>query len=144
MSSTTYMAKPGDIERQWFIVDATGKPLGRLASQVAAILRGKHKPIFTPNVDTGDHVIIINAEKVVLTGRKAEQKLYTRYSGYPGGLKVITAGRFLATRPERLVERAVKGMLPHNTLGRAMGRKLKVYKGGAHPHAAQQPQVLEV
>lgn len=144
MSSTTYMAKPGDIERKWFIVDATGKPLGRLASQVAAILRGKHKPIFTPNVDTGDHVIVINAEKVILTGRKAEQKLYTRYSGYPGGLKVITAGRFLATRPERLVEKAVKGMLPHNTLGRAMGRKLKVYKGGVHPHAAQQPEVLEV
>ncbi|MEW6308415.1 MAG: 50S ribosomal protein L13 [Bacillota bacterium] len=144
MSSTTYMAKPGDIERKWFIVDATGKPLGRLASQVAAILRGKHKPIFTPNVDTGDHVIVINAEKVILTGRKAEQKLYTRYSGYPGGLKVITAGRFLATRPERLVEKAVKGMLPHNTLGRAMGRKLKVYKGGVHPHAAQQPEVLEL
>lgn len=144
MSSTTYMAKPGDIERKWFIVDATGKPLGRLASQVAAILRGKHKPIFTPNVDTGDHVIVLNAEKVILTGRKAEQKLYTRYSGYPGGLKVITAGRFLATRPERLVEKAVKGMLPHNTLGRAMGRKLKVYKGGVHPHAAQQPEVLEV
>jgi len=140
----TYTAKPNEITRKWYVVDATGKSLGRLASQVAKILRGKHKPIFTPHVDTGDHVVIINAEKVVLTGRsKPEEKIY-RHSQYPGGLKSTTYGKMLATKPERLVMRVVKGMLPHNTLGALMLKKLRVYRGPEHPHESQKPEKLEI
>ncbi|MEW6725052.1 MAG: 50S ribosomal protein L13 [Bacillota bacterium] len=140
---TTYMAKSEDVNRKWYVVDATGQTLGRLASRVAAILRGKHKPIYTPHVDTGDHVIVVNADKVVLTGKKLGQKLYKRYSGYPGGLKEITYEKLMKTHPERAIEHAVKGMLPHTRLGRKMGKKLRVYAGPEHPHAAQQPETLE-
>jgi len=140
----TYTAKPKEIVRKWYVVDAAGRPLGRLASQVAKILRGKHKPIFTPHVDTGDHVIIINAEKVVLTGRsKPDQKIY-RHSQYPGGLKATTYGKMLAERPDRLIMRTVKGMLPHNTLGASVLKKLRVYRGPEHPHEAQHPELLEI
>lgn len=139
----TFVAKPHELERKWYVVDAEGKVLGRLASEVAAILRGKHKPIYTPHVDTGDNVIIINAEKVVLSGKKLEQKMYYRHSGYPGGLKQMDYKTFLKTKPELLVEKAVKGMLPHNRLGAAMFKKLKVYSGAEHPHTAQKPEVLE-
>ncbi|MGM9571569.1 MAG: 50S ribosomal protein L13 [bacterium] len=139
----TFVAKPHELERKWYVVDAEGKVLGRLASEVAAILRGKHKPIYTPHVDTGDHVIIINAEKVVLSGKKLEQKMYYRHSGYPGGLKQMDYKTFLKTKPELLVEKAVKGMLPHNRLAAAMFKKLKVYSGAEHPHTAQKPEVLE-
>lgn len=137
---TTYIAKPGEIERKWYVMDATGQPLGRLAAQAARILRGKHKPIYTPHLDCGDHVIIVNAQNVVLTGRKLEQKRLVRYTGYPGGLRSIPYKRLLVTRPERAVEHAIRGMLPHNRLGRAMFRKLKVYRGPEHPHAAQKPE----
>jgi len=140
----TYVAKPADIDRRWYVVDAEGKTLGRLASQVASILRGKNKPIFTPFLDTGDHVIIVNAEKIVVTGRKMDKKLYYHHSGYPGGMKVTNFRKMMQIKPERAVERAVRGMLPHNRLGRAMGRKLKVYAGPAHPHEAQQPVALEL
>ena len=140
----TYTAKPKEITRKWYVVDATGKSLGRLAAQVAKILRGKHKPIFTPHVDTGDHVIIVNAEKVVLTGgSKPDQKIYW-HSQYPGGLKSTTYGKLLAERPERLIMRVVKGMLPHNTLGAHMLKKLRVYRGPEHPHEAQMPEKLEL
>jgi large subunit ribosomal protein L13 len=142
--STTFMANPQNVTRKWFVVDAEGKTLGRLASQVAAILRGKHKPTFTPHTDTGDFVIIINAEKIVLTGRKLSDKIYTRFSGYPGGLKEIPAGVMLAKHPERLLEHAIKGMLPHNSLGAQMYRKLKVHAGATHPHAAQMPEQLDI
>lgn len=138
------MANPREIVRKWFVIDADGKPLGRLASVAATILRGKHKPIFTPHIDTGDHVIIVNADKVVLTGKKLQKKLHTRYTGYPGGLRVMTYEQFLAQKPERAVELAVKGMLPHNRLGRAMAKKLKVYRGSEHPHAAQKPEPLTI
>lgn len=141
---TTFMAKAAEVDRKWFIVDAEGKTLGRLAAEVAKVLRGKNKPIFTPHVDTGDFVIIINAEKVVLTGKKLVQKTYFRHSGYVGGTTFTTAGKMLADKPERMLELAVKGMLPKNTLGRQMFRKLKVYRGAEHPHAAQQPEVLEI
>lgn len=135
----TYVAKPGDIQRAWYVIDAAGKPLGRVATQAAMILQGKHKPMYTPHIDTGDFVIVINAEKVQLTGRKLDQKIYYRHTGYPRGLREMTYRTFLATRPERVVEKAVKGMLPSGAMGRAMYRKLKVYKGPEHPHAAQQP-----
>jgi len=138
---STFFAKAGEVERKWYVIDATGIPLGRLASEAARILRGKHKAIFTPNVDTGDHVIVINAEKVLLTGNKLQQKLYRRHSGYPGGLRETTYKVLMQTMPERAVEHAIKGMLPHNKLGAQMYRKLKVYKGGTHPHEAQQPEV---
>ncbi|NLP37141.1 MAG: 50S ribosomal protein L13 [Firmicutes bacterium] len=138
---TTYMPKAGEVVRKWYIIDAADKPLGRLATEVARILRGKHKPIYTPHVDTGDHVIVINAEKIVLTGKKAEQKFHYRHSGYPGGLKKVSYGTLLATKPERVVMLAVKGMLPHNRLGRKMLKKLRVYAGSEHPHEAQQPEV---
>lgn len=141
---TTYMAKAGEVERKWHVVDAAGKPLGRVATQVAMLLRGKHKPIYTPNVDSGDFVIVINAKDVVLTGKKATQKKYYRHSGYPGGLKEKTYGELLDKKPTFVMERAVKGMLPHNRLGRQMYRKLFVYEGAEHPHAAQQPEVYEV
>lgn len=140
----TFMAKSETVERKWYIVDAAGKPLGRVASKVAAILRGKNKPIFTPHVDTGDHVIILNADKVILTGKKLEQKMYYRHSGYVGGLKSTSARDMLANKPELMVYNAVKGMLPHNALGRAMVKKLRVYAGTEHDHAAQKPEVLEI
>lgn len=141
---TTYMAKPNEVERKWYVVDAEGQTLGRLASEVAAILRGKMKPEFTPYVDAGDFVIIINAEKIQLTGKKLTDKKYYRHSGHPGGLKVTTAGQLLATKPERVLEFAVKGMLPHNRLGRKLGTKLFVYQGNEHPHQAQQPEQWEL
>lgn len=140
----TYMAKAGEIKRKWYVVDASGKPLGRVASEVAKILRGKHKPTYTPHIDTGDHVIVLNAEKVVLTGKKLDQKYYRHYSGYPGGLKEIKYRHFMAAKPEKAFELAVKGMLPKNSLGRAMFKKLKVYKGNEHNHQAQKPEKLEI
>jgi len=141
---TTYMAKLNELQRKWYIIDGEGKVLGRLAAEAARILRGKHKPEFTPNVNTGDHVIIINADKVILTGKKLEQKMYYRHSGYPGGLKQIRYDKLMQTRPERAVQKAVTGMLPHNTLGRDMATKLRVYRGSDHPHQAQQPEAWEM
>lgn len=141
---TTYMAKSNEVERKWYIIDAEGKRLGRLASEAASILRGKNKPQFTPHVDTGDFVIIINASKVVLTGKKLSQKKYYRHSGYTGGLKVTVAADMLKNKPERMVELAVKGMLPKGTLGRSQGLKLKVYAGSEHPHQAQNPEFWEI
>jgi len=138
----TYSAKEADIKRKWYVVDADGKTLGRLATQIAIVLRGKHKPIFTPHVDTGDHVIVVNAEKIHLTGDKVRQKTYYRHSGYPGGLKSETVKDVLARKPSAVVERAIKGMLPKTTLGKQMARKLNVYAGPTHPHQAQQPEVL--
>ena len=138
----TYLAKPADITRKWYLVDADGKTLGRLAARVAAVLRGKHKPTYTPNVDTGDHVVIINAEKVHLTGDKFKTKTYVHHSGYPGGLKSVTAEHLHAKRPTALLEKAIKGMLPKNPLGKQMARKLKVYSGSAHPHDAQRPETI--
>lgn len=140
----TFMAKHREVERKWYVIDATGKILGRLASEVACILRGKHKPTFTPHVDVGDHVIIINAEKVKLTGKKLEKKFYIRHTRYPGGLRMMNYATLLRTRPERAIEKAVWGMIPHNRLGRSIFRKLRVYKGPVHPHAAQKPEVWEV
>lgn len=140
----TYVAKAEGIQRKWYVVDAEGKPLGRLASEVAKILRGKHKPEYTPHVDTGDHVIVLNAEKVVLTGRKLDQKYHRYHTGYPGGLKEIKYRHLMEKRPERAVELAVKGMLPKNSLGRAMYRKLKVYRGSEHKHEAQKPEILDL
>lgn len=137
----TYMAKPNEIERKWYIIDAADKPLGRVATEAATLLRGKHKPTYTPNVDCGDFVIIINAEKVALTGRKLDQKLYIRHSRFPGGLKTMPYRELLNRKPERALERAIKGMLPHNRLGRQMAGKLKVYKGTEHPHQAQKPEI---
>lgn len=139
----TYMAKPADIQRNWYVLDATDKPLGRLATEAARLLRGKHKPIFTPHIDTGDFVIVINAGKVRLTGNKLFQKKLYRHTSYPGGLKVIGYDKLMAQRPVLVVEKAVKGMMPHNKLGRASSLKLKVYPGNEHPHAAQKPQVWE-
>ena len=140
----TYTAKPGDIEHQWHVIDATDQVLGRLASQVARLLRGKHKTTFTPHADTGDFVIIINADKVALTGAKLEKKRAYRHSGYPGGLKSVNYAELLATHPERAVEKAVAGMVPKTRLGRAQMQKLKVYAGAEHPHAAQNPQPYEL
>jgi large subunit ribosomal protein L13 len=141
---TTFFAKAQDQERKWFIIDAAGIPLGRIATEAARLLRGKHKPTFTPNVDTGDHVIIINAEKLVLTGNKLNDKLYRRHSGFPGGLKEIPYKKLMQIMPERAMEHAVKGMLPHNKLGAQMYTKLKVYKGETHPHQAQQPEIWTI
>lgn len=140
----TYSPKPGDVQRQWHLIDATDVVLGRLASQTAKLLRGKHKPMYAPHVDTGDFVIIVNAGKVALTGNKRETKVAYRHSGYPGGLKALPYTQLLAQRPAVAVERAVKGMLPHNTLGRHMLSKLKVYAGPEHPHAAQRPVPYEL
>ncbi|MBL0389376.1 50S ribosomal protein L13 [Tumebacillus sp. ITR2] len=140
---TTFMAKPNAVERNWYIIDAAGKTVGRLASEVAHILRGKHKPEFTPGVDMGDFVILINAEKVVFTGKKLTDKLYRTHSLYPGGLKETTAGTMLATKPERVLYNAIKGMLPHNSLGRTQLTHLRVYAGTEHPHAAQNPIAWE-
>ncbi|MBS7577154.1 MULTISPECIES: 50S ribosomal protein L13 [unclassified Enterococcus] len=144
MVRTTYMAKPGEVERKWYVVDATDIPLGRLSAVVAKILRGKNKPTFTPHADTGDFVIVINAEKIKLTGKKASDKIYYRHSLYPGGLKQISAGELRENNPVRLIETSVKGMLPKNTLGRAQGMKLKVFAGAEHTHQAQQPEVLDI
>ena len=138
----TVMPKESAIDRKWFLVDAEGKVLGRLATRVAHVLRGKHKPTFAPHLDVGDHVVVINAGKVHLTGRKLTDKMYRWHSGYIGGLREVTAERMLRSHPERVVEWAVQGMLPKGRLGRAMARKLKVYKGAEHPHAAQKPEPL--
>lgn len=141
---TTYMAKPDEVERKWHVVDASDVPFGRLSTVIASILRGKNKPTFTPHVDTGDFVIVINADKVKLTGKKAIDKIYYRHSNYPGGLKSISAGELRAKNPRRLIETSVKGMLPKNTLGRKQFTKLHVYCGEKHPHEAQQPEVLDI
>lgn len=140
----TYMAKPGEVERKWYVVDATDQTLGRLATRIAEILRGKHKPTFTPHVDTGDFVVVVNAEKIHLTGKKWEQKKYYRHSGYPGGIKETTYKDLLQKKPEFIVEKAVKGMIPHNKLGNQIITKLKVYAGPEHPHQAQQPEELDL
>ena len=140
----TYYAKPGEVEREWVLIDAEDQVLGRVASKAATILKGKHKPQYTPHVDTGDFVVIINADKIRLTGTKAAQKSYFRHSGFPGGLHEESFAEAMEKHPERVVEHAVKGMLPKNTLGRAMGKKLKVYAGPEHPHAAQKPRQIEV
>ena len=140
----TFMAKAEEVKRKWYVVDAEGKPLGRLASEVAKILRGKNKPTYTPHVDTGDHVIVLNSEKVVLTGNKLDQKVYRHHSGWPGGMKEIKYRQLMDNKPEKAVELAVKGMLPKNSLGRAMFKKLKVYKGTEHEHQAQKPENLEI
>lgn len=144
MKKYTYSAKQSDIKEKWFVVDAAGMVLGRLATQVAHRLRGKHNPLFTPHIDAGDRIIVINADKVTLTGRKWDQKTYYRHSGYVGGIKSITAKKLLEKRPEDLVRFAVKGMLPKNRLGRKIFKKLKVYAGDQHPHEAQQPKELQL
>ena len=141
---TTFMANSGNVERKWFVVDAEGQTLGRLAAEVAKVLRGKHKPTFTPHVDTGDFVIVVNADKVKLTGKKLIQKTYFHHSGYPGGSTFTQAGHMLEKRPERVVEMAVRGMLPKNKLGEQMYRKLNVYAGAEHPHQAQKPEDLQL
>ncbi len=140
----TFSPKPADVERQWHVIDATDVVLGRLASQVAILLRGKHKPTFAPHVDTGDFVVVVNADKVVLTGKKLEQKKAYRHSGYPGGLRAMPYSELMEKRPDRAVEKAVKGMLPKNSLGRKMAKKLKVYAGPEHPHQAQRPVPFEI
>ncbi len=140
----TYMAKQADIQRKWYVVDAEGKTLGRLSSEVASILRGKHKPTYTPHVDTGDHVIIINAEKIELTGKKLTDKMYYRHSNHPGGLKSRTALEMRTKYPEQMLELTIKGMLPKGSLGRQMAKKLHVYAGSEHNHQAQQPEVYEL
>ena len=140
----TYMANPDKIERKWYVVDAEGCTLGRLSSEIAKVLRGKNKPEYTPHVDTGDYVIVVNAEKVAVTGKKLTQKLYHHHTGYIGGLKTVRLDKMLETHPERVIEHAVKGMLPKNALGRKMFGKLHVYAGAEHPHAAQKPEVLEL
>lgn len=139
----TYMARPGDIERNWYVVDAEGKVLGRLAAEVATILRGKHKPQFTPHMDTGDFVVIVNAEKIKLTGKKWEQKTYYWHTGYPGGLRSRTANELRSRQPEEIIRKAVWGMMPKNSLGRNQMKKLKIYAGPEHPHMAQMPEPLE-
>ena len=138
----TFSAKAETVERDWYVVDATDVPLGRLASNIATRLRGKHKPVYTPHVDTGDYIVVVNAEKVGVTGAKRSDKMYHRHSGYPGGLKSISLGKLLDSKPERAIEYAVKGMLPKGPLGRAMFKKLKVYAGPNHRHTAQQPKSL--
>ncbi len=142
MRTKTFVTTPTDIQRRWWVVDAENQTLGRLAARIAPILRGKHKPIYTPNLDTGDYVIIINAEKIRVTGNRLTDKQYFHYSGYPGGIKSITLKDQLAKHPERVLESAIRGMLPKGPLGRAMFKKLKIYAGGAHPHQAQNPEVL--
>ncbi|AOT09777.1 50S ribosomal protein L13 [Pseudoalteromonas luteoviolacea] len=140
----TFVAKPETVKRDWYVVDAEGKTLGRIATEIATRLRGKHKAEYTPHVDTGDYIIVINAEKVTVTGNKAQQKMYYAHSGYPGGLKSVNFEKLQAKKPEMIIEKAVKGMLPRGPLGREMFRKLKVYAGNEHNHAAQQPQVLDI
>ncbi|MFV2057845.1 MAG: 50S ribosomal protein L13 [Thiohalomonadales bacterium] len=140
----TFSAKPAEVTRDWYVIDAAGKTLGRMATEIARRLRGKHKPEYTPHVDTGDYIVVVNAEKVRVSGNKGERKIYYRHTGYPGGIKSTTFNKMQATKPERIVELAVKGMLPRNPLGRAMYRKLKVYTGPDHRHEAQQPKLLDV
>ncbi len=140
----SYMARPLEVERKWYVIDAEGKPLGRLASEIARILRGKNKPRYTPHVDVGDFVVVVNAEKVIVTGRKAEQKVYRRHSGYPGGMKETSYGQMMERRPEEIVRKAVYGMMPRTRLARQQMRKLKIYAGPEHPHSAQNPQRYEV
>jgi large subunit ribosomal protein L13 len=140
----TFSAKPASVKSDWYVVDAEGKTLGRMATEIAKRLRGKHKAEYTPHVDTGDYIVVINAEKITVTGKKASDKIYYRHTGYPGGIKEISFEKLQAIKPEMIIEKAVKGMLPRNPLGRAMFRKLKVYAGNAHNHAAQQPQTLEI
>lgn len=140
----TFSAKSETVQRDWFVVDATGKTLGRLCSEIASRLRGKHKPVFTPHVDTGDYIVVVNAEKVAVTGTKLDNKRYFRFTGYVGNMKSTPLKDLLDKHPERVIEIGVKGMLPKNPLGRAMYRKLKVYKGAEHPHSAQQPQTLDI
>jgi len=144
MKAMTVSAKPETVQQDWYIVDASGKTLGRLSSELARRLRGKHKPVFTPHVDTGDYIVVINAEKVAVTGKKLQDKMYYRFTGYIGNMKSENLSQALAAHPERVIETAVKGMLPKNPLGRAMFKKLKVYKGSEHPHTAQQPQALDI
>ena len=139
----TYMPKAEDIDRKWYVVDAEGQVLGRLATEIASILRGKNKPEFTPHMDMGDFVVVVNADKLILTGKKEQQKIYRRHTGYPGGLREVPYERMMEKHPERVLEKAVRGMLPKNTLGRAMFRKLKVYAGPDHEHQAQQPVKIE-
>lgn len=141
---TTYTAKAGQVKQDWVVVDAQGKVLGRLAAQIAMRLRGKHKPEYTPHVDTGDYIVVVNAEKIHVTGKKASDKMYYRHSGFPGGIKEANFETLIAKKPEQVLELAVKGMMPRNPLGRAMLGKLKVYAGAEHPHTAQQPQALEI
>ena len=141
---SSYVQKPHEVERKWYLVDATDKTLGRLSSKIASVLRGKHKPIFTPHVDCGDYVVVINAEKVKVTGKKLEDKEYKRHSGYPGGLKTVTLEKMLEDKPEDVMIHAVKGMLPKGKLGRQMLKKLRVYKGAEHGHSAQKPEKLEI
>ncbi|HJO33611.1 MAG: 50S ribosomal protein L13 [Anaerolineales bacterium] len=138
----TYVTKAGDIEREWIVLDASGQTLGRLATRIATLLRGKHKPLYAPNLDTGDFVVVVNSGRIAVTGNRLDDKLYRRHTGYPGGLKEITLGRMLEKHPERVIWFAVKGMLPKNKLGRQMLKKLKIYAGAEHPHAAQQPRTL--
>jgi large subunit ribosomal protein L13 len=140
----TYVTKQNDIKRDWYVVDAQGQTLGRLATRIAAVLKGKHKPIYSPSMDTGDYVVVINAKKIVATGRKLDEKMYYRHTGYPGGLRRINLRDQLEKHPERVISAAVRGMLPHNRLGRAMFKKLKVYAGAEHPHAAHKPKTLEL
>lgn len=140
----TFSANPNAVQRDWYLVDANGKTLGRLASEIAQRLRGKHKAEYTPHVDTGDYIVVINAEKITVTGKKATDKMYHHHSGYPGGLKSFSFEKLIERAPERVLQRAVKGMLPRNPLGRAMFKKMKVYAGESHPHAAQQPQELKI
>lgn len=140
----TFTAKPESVTRDWFVVDAAGKTLGRISTEIALRLRGKHKPEYTPHVDTGDYIIVVNADKVTVTGNKAKNKMYYSHSGFPGGIKEINFEKLLAKKPEMVLESAIKGMLPKGPLGRAMFRKLKVYAGAEHQHAAQQPQVLDI
>ena len=140
----TFTAKPESVTRDWFVVDATGKTLGRISTEIAARLRGKHKPEYTPHVDTGDYIIVINAEKVAVTGNKAQNKMYYSHTGFPGGIKEISFEKLIAKKPEMVLELAIKGMLPKGPLGRAMFRKLKVYAGAEHQHTAQQPQILDI
>jgi large subunit ribosomal protein L13 len=140
----SYMARPLEVERRWYVVDAEGQTLGRLATEIARVLRGKNKPQYTPHVDTGDFVVVVNAEKVVVTGKKAEQKVYRRHSGYPGGLKETSYEQMMERRPTEILRKAVKGMMPNTRLARQQLRKLKIYAGPEHPHAAQNPQRLEV
>lgn len=144
IGTKTFSAKPATVKRDWFVVDATDKTLGRLAAEIARRLRGKHKPEYTPHVDTGDYIVVVNAEKVRVTGNKVTDKMYYRHTGYPGGIKEFTFEKMIERSPQRVIELAVKGMLPRNPLGRAMRRKLKVYAGPEHNHSAQQPQPLEI
>ena len=140
----TFAPKPADVDRKWYVVDATNLPLGRLASEIAQLLRGKHKPTYAPHADMGDYIVVVNCEKVAITSNKSRDKIYYRHSGYPGGLTEESFDRLMERRPEQIIERAVRGMLPKNRLGRQMIKKLKVYAGGDHPHASQEPEALEM